>query len=381
MKPLIKLLIISKNLLKSIFINIDENPSKIIYTKNITKFYNDYSSFLRILTESDTQIKFKKKLSLITYFTAVLEITGSYMKSNSIRRRLLDSIIADNFEELDLNTVFSLLFQHDYNMFIPLVTSNYGRLSNRQKFFFEFFFNGQFNLECRNKAFNFKKSDNHFYESIVNKDILVIGPGLYNINDLKTFIYGSETVVFVNHNYELDSEIIKSLETKELVFYYSGDREQYLHNKILKREIPAELRNADYIITSNNRKTSRISYNTAFTSPKFRGFQDFKFLFLNGKLNFLFHVCFDLILYNPKSIRLLGFDLYMNVKPYRENYFSYDKSLMSLSLGFHSPSLQYNMLKRLHQSNLFIFDSGLAAIMENGLDYYLTRMEELYCQY
>ena len=225
------------------------------------------------------------------------------------------------------------------------------------------------NINNSLKFINFScdKKDIEFEKYLRNKKINIIGPLDKKINFSKKELKNNIIIRFKNTNY-----LTKKDYYPQITFLNGRASRKYLENK-------------DYL--SIDKGLLWIVYINETFYKKFKRVSNIKnrFAFNTGavlftcftELNFLQKVLLDLILFNPRQIKLHNFNMYLTKRTkigYGVN--NTLKKQMNSNISFnHNQIVQFDFINFLYKKNFFSLDENLKKIIKNGKQSYLVRMD------
>lgn len=216
-----------------------------------------------------------------------------------------------------------------------------------------------------------------FFDFIKHKSLVVMGPSFDPKNsDVNLFDYD----IFILNNYKEKKQCSDSKQnTNKIISYYNSEIGTWFnHNfKTLDFEF------LDFLIFKDCTSNLDISQFDIRTRKKIREAPIIYPLFINSSPYMLPIMLFDLLQYEPKKIFVLGNNLYLNNKPYADNYHNRisattDPYAFRLSFAIHGIIDNFLWLQSLYKMKLFDTDSYFATILTNSIDSYLHQMEEIW---
>lgn len=339
-----------------VFHGFDKDFAKELYALLTNK--NDIDSFaenvfLRLHNSSSINICF------LEYVCFVLLAYGRYTDVYYLQKKVLDR--CNNLSLPSIWKYWGAILNNDSSrqksMFYTLL-KKYKSLGNKQKLY-------ALNKIFRDQDSDFPKAVNDSFAKLINgKRIAIVGPAatavgwgdIYKNHDVIVFItYKGNSVYSINSS------------KKILISYYNNEA---INN--LNESDYAAINKLDYICT---KKTCTKKINT-----NIRTFNLLDGMYYTGIPHMLPNIIFDLSYYSPKTISTFGFNMYMSQQQYRGDYQEKPKTTIQWLEDFalHNIISQYLMLSKMYESNLFIPDEHLKAVLEMGIIDYLKRMEDLY---
>lgn len=223
-------------------------------------------------------------------------------------------------------------------------------------------------FDCSSKNL-YDGEDNIFTELISGKNILVIGPAPIDI-DYET-IKNYDCYVVINYKgTEKYSGFISTY--SPIISYYNYEAEE----KISQGDFNC-FDQLDYICF----RQPRFNYQYAeIKNGRARVYTTLDGMQLFGQPYILQNILFDLLRYNPKSIKLMCFSLYATSVSYENGYINSSIVSRDRLFGFakHNIINQFLYLKSLRDLHKIQFDDFGEKLIDAGLENYLKKMKQLY---
>lgn len=221
--------------------------------------------------------------------------------------------------------------------------------------------------------------DSDFYKLIYQKSIAVIGPSK-SLNKDALEIDNFDVVVRLNYTSEKKGCDFHHKGMRVDISYFNGEQSNVLNSKnnlSVLDSIQYSCFKGDKVFDNIRKKCKNAKYRRIIS------FSDFAY---HGTYNLIPLVLMDLLLYNPRNIKVFHSDLMLTQKRYN-GYYSYntlEKTNSEINNSFrvssitHDPITQYNLLKRLYDIKKISGDKVFEKVMDIGLLNYLKNLQDLY---
>jgi len=241
-------------------------------------------------------------------------------------------------------------------------------------------------IHADNRKDNVIKESDTFFEYIQKKNIAVVGPAKVSNNDAEEI---DSYDIVVRCNYKEKGKGIDPIYNGERcnITYLNGAISKY----ILNEENINWPVNINWVVCkteddANNVKEKLIPFYNSKRKPlNSRSLILFDDVLFNGTLNAIPNILLDLLQYNPKSIKVFHADL--NLTTGRSKGFEsveWDKEVQEKSRFLiaasrtHEPLTQFNVLKRLWQSDKIFGDSGFNKVMNMSEEEFMSKLQKIY---
>jgi hypothetical protein len=261
-------------------------------------------------------------------------------------------------EEIFLNKLFYNTRYKRYNIYKSIFLKNaldYSEISN---------------------SFKLNKLDREFYNFVLNKKIILVGPASsYEID--KEIMSSIDIIVLLNHTgfSKTYNFMQKYVDRIPIISYYSGDRLRM----ITSEDIDEINQNIGYSVWSERGLVSKFPNIDLNLEKKARVFRNHDQLIEFGRWNFAIYVLIDLLLFQPQSIYITGLNLFLEKKgTLYSNYFNANNYENKHSIYTHNQYEQFCMLKELYINNAISPDKYLRNILKlTPLDYIQKLIDSL----
>jgi hypothetical protein len=209
--------------------------------------------------------------------------------------------------------------------------------------------------------------DPRFRNFVKDESIGIFGRALSRTNELAE----AESHDFVVRiNYKFDDEILDAQLNAErnCLFYFNGGAGK----DFVKSEKILGLHPKNWFCFKGRRAARWCVKKFNYVNCRF--FTNFDDMTFHGTFNMAPLVILDLALHDTKTIRLCRADLYLSIQHDKGD----DINGIRDANVLHDPVLQYLVLTRLWNSNVFIPDERLKEILSFGLIEYLSELEKIY---
>jgi len=222
------------------------------------------------------------------------------------------------------------------------------------------------------RKLNFKKDFNNFYKdlSIIrndndskffkNRKILVLGP----LADYNTNIKDFDTIILIK---SYPKKIINKFTNKNIVIYFNSFN---IRNGNFTKFYKENFHDISLFKTKdkvNYKKTSIINRNPFLPS---------------GGPMMLQNILFDILIFNPKNIFILGFNFYSSKKIYNDIYQTSDwfTDIINLRKCFalHDVIANFLFVKNLYKEKLFDCDESTKRAIQLSVKQYIISLKTLY---
>ena len=244
----------------------------------------------------------------------------------------------------------------------------------------EFFYPGN-QLTSFQSVFNYLRKKNicefnsefctDFFNFVKGKSLVIMGPSFDpNNSDINLFDY--DIVVLNNYKEKKQYSNFKQ-SAKKIISYYNGEIGAWFNRNFKTFDFKC----LDFLIFKDCTSHLDISQFDIRDAPTIYS------LFINSSPYMLPIMLFDLLQYEPKKIFILGNNLYLNNKPYADNYHNRmsamtDLYAFRLAFAIHGIIDNFLWLQSLYKMKLFDTDLYFATILTNSIDSYLQQMEEIW---
>ena len=219
------------------------------------------------------------------------------------------------------------------------------------------------------RTLRLNKQDNLYYNVIMNKNVVLIGPSSSVDLDI---IIKADVVVLLNHRgFSKTYTNLLDVTSREvtIVSYYSGSRSR----QITASEIDDIIQQTDFTVWSD--KNIKKKYNS-LDKNKLKGLRNHDSLIEFSRWNFSPYVILDLLIYEPKSLYVTGINLFLpeeNKSMYASNYFDGNNESKS-NITMHNQFEQYNLFNELYINKRIIPDQTLKELLDIGVHNYLSKL-------
>ena len=267
---------------------------------------------IKELSKENCEKNLDKLYLSLNYVSSILDLTGNYVTAYQLIMFFRDYSLKNMFLINDAKSLFKMLTEFQlWDDFYLLYNYENKDYSDVMKFYYEYIIQSNYNFSLRDNGFKFSIYERNYLNLIEAKNVLIIGPGKIDNNELSEMIDNSDNIVFLNYS-KAYSEIISNYSKKRiLVLYLSGDRQEIFHKENPYYYSESINLGFEFVTVSNTIKfLSGIIRENKKYKKIVKGFRYLDFLSLNGKFNFVFNVMFDLVIYSPRRISIVGVDLY-----------------------------------------------------------------------
>jgi hypothetical protein len=308
--------------------------------------------------EDKLKVSVRRNVKLIEYISYILLAYGKYLKAYHFLHLILKAS-----GELYLPLVWKLWGsfivgnEQQHETIYGSLLKQYKMPANKMKL------KAFFAVMTGANDYLYEKKD--LYENIIKgKRISIIGPANTSIE--WDYIYNnSDIIVFISYKnnsvYHIDSlgKIIISYYNKESIMNITYNDIKYIEK-------------LDMVCVKKKNKKN--------LNKKTRVFNCLDGMYFIGIPHMLPNILFDLFQYNPQIIRTYGFDMYMNKHQYRNNYIKNPNTSIQWMENFasHNIIIQYMILNKMYENNLFVPDVHLKNVLSMGIENYLKKMEDIY---
>lgn len=206
---------------------------------------------------------------------------------------------------------------------------------------------------------------------VKDKDIIMVGPTPFNERELDTF--PQETITRLSIGYRGQSSL-NDLGVD--ISYYNKATQLFMISEKNPDQDMAFLSQLSFAVTKGRTKLSRHYRLDGRNRTSLSGASN---LFFNGYENMMQLVLFDLLSFSPKSIKLVGFNMFVAEKQerYRVDYNYYDsfRTRELHSYAFHNLASNYEFAKLLYKRNVFQADEPLKKVLSLSTEEYMNRLE------
>lgn len=338
---------------------------KLIYKKNFSLLENCIQNrkieSLRILLRN-LQIFHKKKIIFIYIYSYLINI-HEYRLAN-IYHRLLCQIINKNcffyFQISTLNQkniskfrLYSQTFKFRLIYMFLLFRDEKKYIKTILKY---------------NRHFKLNNKDKEYKKYLKNKKINVIGPLSKKINFRKKKLRNDIIIRFKNNNHLTNQDY-----HPDITYLNGTASKQYFKQK----NFLSSGKNLKWVVYINKSLYKRYKINDNFNNRFADNTAAILFTCFT-ELNLLQKVLLDLILFNPKEIKLYNF----NIKLTKKTQIGYGinntiKKQMKSKITFnHNQIVMFDFINFFYKKRIALLDDNLKSIISNGKDDYLKKLEK-----
>lgn len=214
----------------------------------------------------------------------------------------------------------------------------------------------------------FNKYDSRF-KLINSKSVCIIGPGIINVSEIKR-LKSYDLICYLN---EPDKKLVDNLSNVPYIIYLAD----YVVDKVVNghyKEL-GWIRSASLIGTrTKNRVFENLYKHTYFACSNY--------YYINGAMNLGILAIWDILLFSPDKIEVLGFDLWTRNKLYRNssyvgNLYWKNKSDVVLNVfSKHNIIYSYHFLNYIVKCNKIRTSRSLKNILNSGVNSYIKKLSK-----
>ena len=222
--------------------------------------------------------------------------------------------------------------------------------------------------ELKKKVSYFNNLDNQFKEYIAGKELFILGPLAKKISLKKGKLNNALIIRFKNNNFLKESDLNPNI-------IYLGGSSSMSYFK--KKDYIIKKKNLDWVIYIH-KHLYKMYYKKNSLKHRYADNTAGNLFTCFTELNLLQKVLFDLILFNPKKINLLNFDIKLS-RYSKVGYGLYNtpKKQKKIRMSFlHNQIVMFDFIHFLNKEKKINLDKRLKKIITNGKENYLKQLEQ-----